>query len=86
MRREAGRRMIHRLRQTEGLAESLAAEVNILTPSRHEHMHERCTHCTGLYLDDKWQYKPHSLFTLFQWLEDNVFETKTWQNSTSQHT
>lgn len=65
VRKEAWRRMIHRLRQTEGLAESLAAEVNILTSS-HMRARTRCTHCTGLYLDDKWQYNytPHRPFTL----------------------
>lgn len=64
VRRGAGR-MIHRLRQTEGLAESLAAEVNILTPS---HMRTRtpAAHTAGLYLDDKWRYNhtPHSPFPL----------------------
>lgn len=77
VRREAGRRMIHRLRQTEGLAESLAAGVNILTPS---HMRTRTTHrthCTGLYLDDKWRYKPHATQPVYsavwQRLEGNLF-------------
>lgn len=62
-----------------------------LNTLRHEHMHARCSHCTGLYLDDKWRYKPHSPFTLLsasglKTMYLKLTKNKTWQNSTSQHT
>lgn len=42
---------------------SRSEHLNTIT---HAHTHARCTHCTGLYLDDKWRYNytPHSPFTL----------------------
>lgn len=98
-RRGAGRRMIHRLRQTEGLAESLAAEVNILTPSHMRTRTARCTHRTALYLDDRWRHEhtphkhtPHEPFTLLSgsglktiYIFLNFPKIKSQIKSSSQH-